>query len=75
MPPERLEAGYRRIVGGLGDPWHQPSRWHALNDPLEDEYTRRIVAVAQKHSVETIFVRLLLSTTVTMRAMTPMAVA
>ena len=58
MPPERLDAGYRRIMAGLGGGWHQPSRWHTLNNPLEDEYTKRIVAVAQKHSVETIFVRL-----------------
>jgi hypothetical protein len=58
MPPEKLEAGSRLFMEGLGGPWHRPSRWHALNNPLEDEYSKRIVALAQQHSVETIFVRL-----------------
>ncbi len=59
MPRDRLEAGSRRFVEELGGTsWHQPSRWHALNNPLEEEYTKRLVEVARKHSVETIFVRL-----------------
>lgn len=59
MPPDKLEAGFIKVMTGLGGgPWHQPSRWHAWNNPLEDEYSERIVEVAQKHSVETIFVRL-----------------
>jgi hypothetical protein len=58
MPQDKLEAGFRRIVGGLGGAWHQPSRWHAFNNPLEGEYTERLVQVAQNHDVETIFVRL-----------------
>jgi hypothetical protein len=58
MPQDKLDAGYGRIMTGLGGAWHQPSRWHALNNPLEEEYTKRIVDVARKHGVETIFVRL-----------------
>jgi hypothetical protein len=58
MPQDKLEADYREKITGLGSAWHQPSRWHALNNPLEEEYTRRIVDVARKHGVETIFVRL-----------------
>jgi hypothetical protein len=58
MPQDKLEADYREKIMGLGSTWHQPSRWHALNNPLEEEYTRRIVDVARKHGVETIFVRL-----------------
>jgi hypothetical protein len=58
MPQDKLDAGYRQKITGLGSMWHQPSRWHALNNPLEEEYTKRIVDVARKHCVETIFVRL-----------------
>jgi hypothetical protein len=59
MPIDRLEAGSRRFVEGLGGtPWHQPSRWQTWNNPLEQEYSKRLVEVARKHSVETIFVRL-----------------
>jgi hypothetical protein len=58
MPQDKLEADYREKITGLGSAWHQPSRWHSLNNPLEEEYTRRIVDVARKHGVETIFVRL-----------------
>jgi hypothetical protein len=59
MPQDKLEAGYRRFMTGLGGgTWHQPSHWHALNNPLEEEYAKRLVDVARKHCVETIFVRL-----------------
>jgi hypothetical protein len=58
MPKDRLDAGYRRTMAGSGGAWHPPSRWHALNNPLEQEYTRRLVDTARKHGVETIFVRL-----------------
>jgi hypothetical protein len=58
MPQDKLEKGYSRIISGLGTAWHQPSRWHALNNPLEQEYTKRLVDVARKQGVETIFVRL-----------------
>jgi hypothetical protein len=58
MPRDKLDAGSGRIMTGLGGAWHPPSRWHALNNPLEEEYTKRIVDVAQKHGVEIIFVRL-----------------
>jgi len=56
MSQDKLEAGSRRFLEALGGTWHQPSRWHALNNPLEEEYTKRLVDVARKHSVETIFV-------------------
>jgi hypothetical protein len=59
MSLDKLEEGSRRFTEGLGGtPWHQPSRWHSLNNPLEQEYSKRLVEVAQKHSVQTIFVRL-----------------
>ena len=58
MPQGKLEAGFNRIVGGLGGAWRQPSHWHALNNPLENDYTKRLIEVARKHDVETIFVRL-----------------
>jgi hypothetical protein len=56
MSQDKLEAGSRRFLEGLGGTWHQPSRWRALNNPLEEEYTKRLVEAARKHSVETIFV-------------------
>ena len=58
MPQDKLEAGSREIIEGLGGPWREPSRWHALNNPLENEYSKRLVEVAKEHCVETIFVRL-----------------
>lgn len=58
MPQDKLEADYRQRMTGLASTWHQPSRWHALNNPLEEEYTRSVVDVARKQGVETIFVRL-----------------
>jgi hypothetical protein len=58
MPQEKLDAGSKEIIDGLGGSWHQPSRWHALNNPLENEYTKRLVEVAKEHCVETVFVRL-----------------
>jgi hypothetical protein len=64
MPKDKLDAGGRRMIEGLvtrGRPdiaWHQPSRWQALNNPLEREYTKRLVDVARKRGVEAIFVRL-----------------
>jgi hypothetical protein len=57
MPEERLNAGAQNTRGELGDAW-RPSRWHALNNPLEAAYTERLVDVARSHCVETIFVRL-----------------
>jgi hypothetical protein len=57
-PPEKLAAGSRQMINDDGGDWHQPSRWHALNNPLENEYTKRLVEVAKEHCVETLFVRL-----------------
>jgi hypothetical protein len=58
IPPDKLDAGYRRMISALGTEWHRPSRWYALNNPLEEEYTKRIVDAARKHCTEAIFVRL-----------------
>jgi hypothetical protein len=58
MPQGELEDGSRQVINELGGPWREPSRWQALNNPLENEYTKRLVEVAKEHSVETIFVRL-----------------
>jgi hypothetical protein len=58
MPKDKLEAASRQMVIDFGGPWREPSRWHALNTPLETDYTKWLVEVARKHRVETIFVRL-----------------
>jgi hypothetical protein len=58
MPHDELDAGSRQTINNLGGLWHEPSRWNALNNPLENEYTNRLVDVAKDHCVETIFVRL-----------------
>jgi len=58
MPEYKLDLGSRQFIDGLGGPWREPSRWHALNNPLENVYTTRLVEVAKEHCVETIFVRL-----------------
>ena len=58
MPPDLLDAGSRQAISDLGGPWKEPSRWHALNNPLESQYTTRFVAMAKQHCVETVFVRL-----------------
>jgi hypothetical protein len=38
--------------------WYPPSRWQALNNPLETEYTMRLAGVAASHSVQIVFVHL-----------------
>lgn len=58
MPIDLLEEDYRQRMVGKTIPWHRPSRWHALNNPLEEEYTKRIVDLAREHGVEVIFVRI-----------------
>lgn len=58
MPKDQLDAASNQMVKGLGGPWREPSRWHALNNPLEKVYTERLVQVAKEHCVETIFVHL-----------------
>jgi hypothetical protein len=57
-PRAELDAGSKQAINELGGPWRKPSRWNALNNPLENEYTKRLVQVAKKHCVETLFVRL-----------------
>jgi hypothetical protein len=58
MPQDELEAGSKQYIDELGGPWRERTRWQALNDPLEDEYTKRLVDMANEHCVETLFVRL-----------------
>jgi hypothetical protein len=58
MPEDKLEAASKQLIATLGSPWRRPSRWQALNNPLESEYTTRLVELAKEHCVETIFVRL-----------------
>ena len=59
MPKDQLEAATAQyIIDRGGGTWRQPSQWYALNNPLEQEYTRRLVSVAKTHCVETLFVRL-----------------
>jgi hypothetical protein len=57
-PENKLEADSENLINSYGGPSHQPSRWHMLNNPLEQEYTQRLVDVASQHCVETVFVRL-----------------
>ena len=57
-PPEKLEAGSRKLTSTLGGTWHEPSAWHRLNNPEEPVYTTRLVEVAKEHCVEVIFVHL-----------------
>jgi hypothetical protein len=58
MPLDELEAGSQQAINLLGGPWRQPSRWHALNNPLENEYTQRLVEVGKEHCAQTLFVHL-----------------
>jgi hypothetical protein len=57
-PQEKLDAGSKQIIESEGPTWHSPTHWNALNNPLEPEYTKRLVDVAKGHCVEVIFVRL-----------------
>jgi hypothetical protein len=57
-PQDELETGSKQLINELGGSWHAPSRSQALNNPLENEYTKRLVEVAKEHCVETIFIRL-----------------
>jgi hypothetical protein len=57
-PPEKLAAGSQETIADEGGPWNPNAHWHALNNPLETEYTKRLADVARGHHVEVIFVRL-----------------
>jgi hypothetical protein len=57
-PRQQLSAESRQLIAQNGGQWHPRSRWDALNNPLEVEYTERLVAVAQRHCVEVIFVHI-----------------
>jgi hypothetical protein len=58
MPIDKLDAGSKEAINRLGGPWREPTHWEVLNNPLETEYTKRLVEVAREHCVETVFVRL-----------------
>jgi hypothetical protein len=58
MPRDKLEAASEQFIAEHGGKWHEPSWWQAINNPLEQEYTKRLVEVAKAHCVETLFVRL-----------------
>jgi hypothetical protein len=58
IPAAKLAAVSQKMVEDLGGKWRPPSRWYRLNNPLETEYTKRLVDLAKRHRVETIFVRL-----------------
>ncbi len=58
MPEEKLERSSKEMIATDGGPWHPRSRWHEWNNPLEEEYTRRLAYVAKQHCVETVFIRL-----------------
>jgi hypothetical protein len=57
-PENKLNADSQNLVAVYGGPSYHPSRWHTLNNPLEWEYTDRLVDMARHHCVETVFVRL-----------------
>jgi hypothetical protein len=56
--PEKLAAGSRQIIEENGGSWRPPTHWQALNNPLETEYTKRLVDLANEHCVKVVFVRL-----------------
>jgi hypothetical protein len=58
MPQGDLEAFSKQRISEFQIPWRQPSYWHELNNPLENDYAKWLVRVAREHCVETIFVRL-----------------
>jgi hypothetical protein len=56
--PQELAAESRKLIEENGGQWRPRSRWNALNNPLETEYTKRLASLAQQHSVEIIFVHM-----------------
>jgi hypothetical protein len=57
-PPDKLAADSTQTIEEDGGAWHRQSHWHALNNPLESEYTKRLADAAKKHCVEVVFVHL-----------------
>lgn len=53
-----LNRGAAKTMESLGGGWTPPSRWRALNEPLEPEFTRRLVGLAESNCARVIFVRL-----------------
>lgn len=57
-PRQELSMESRQMIAKYGGQWHPRSRWDALNNPLETEYTKQLVTIAQKHCAEVIFVHI-----------------
>lgn len=57
-PRQKLSDESMQMISEYGAQRHPRSHWDALNNPLETEYTRRLVTIAQRHCVEVIFVHI-----------------
>ena len=55
--PEKLALSSAQLIQQYGGTWKQPTRWQALNFPIEPKYTRKLVDAAKEDCVEVIFVR------------------
>jgi hypothetical protein len=58
---EKLATGAAEMKSGLGSKegyWVQPSKWYALNAPLEPVYTTRLTEMAKQHGAQVLFVHL-----------------
>jgi hypothetical protein len=58
MPKDQLEKGSQQVLADQGGVYQPRSRKYLLSNPLEQFYARDIVAMAQQHCIETIFVYL-----------------
>jgi hypothetical protein len=59
--PEKLAAEAQDLKAQIGNGngiWVQPSAWYTLNEPLEPQYTERLVAMAKAHGAQPIFVHM-----------------
>jgi hypothetical protein len=59
--PEKLAAEAQDLKGqiGYGDGnWVRPSAWYTLNEPLEPQYTERLVAMAKARGAQPIFIHM-----------------
>lgn len=54
-PRWKLADESRQMIADYGGQGHSWSYWNTLNNPLETEYTRRLVSIARQHHVEVIF--------------------
>ena len=59
--PQKLNDEAQTLKSGIGTGdgnWVRPSKWYALNAPLEPDYTERLVALAKQHGALVVFVHL-----------------